>query len=116
MPYIKDQPLTEEEQTLWDKLVTQCKKVNEAIDKGYILINRHGDLLKGKFVFESGIGGSHCIAMHEDGTGMWAIFVHKTAMTTHGSNTYLEEYKATEKLLATIRVIPNDETIHFFDL
>ena len=55
MPYIKDQPLTEEEQTLWDKLVTQCKKVNEAIDKGYILINRHGDLLKGKFVFESGI-------------------------------------------------------------
>ena len=41
MPYEKNKPLTQEENELWEKLVAQCKKVNEALDKGYEIGRAH---------------------------------------------------------------------------
>ena len=115
MPYEKNKPLTQEENELWEKLVAQCKKVNEALDKGYVLVDAEHDVLSDRFVFECGNDKDECIALYKKGFG-WSIYCYKTAMTTHGYNTYLEEYKATENSLSLLSLIPKNDLIEFFDL
>lgn len=81
----------------YNKLVELCLKIEEKRKKGYLLLDKDNEIIKGKIVFSSPFS-SKCITF-KNSENSWSTIIYYGKCNHFGKNTFELEVKAAKKYI-----------------